>query len=181
MEVQKTSIEVQKTSIEVQKTTTDIQEMSRKLKDLGQNVYGLNTSVGGLIETLIAAKLWEKFSDYPYMLQRAYKRIPIYDENNNIVTDIDILLVDTDYAMAVEVKLEPDQKDIKRHILRMEQMRKYPPLELKASKLLGAIAGGFVSPDAREFAHNAGFFVLELTGESVTLAKPPKEFIAKEW
>jgi hypothetical protein len=48
-------------------------------------------------------------------------------------------------------------------------------------KLLGAIAGGFVSPDARECAHNAGFFVLELTGETVKLVKPPKDFVAKEW
>jgi hypothetical protein len=65
-----------------------------------------------LIETLIAARLWEKFSGYPYNLERAYQRIPIYDEKNYVRTDIDILLVDTEWAMAVEVKRELRESDI---------------------------------------------------------------------
>jgi hypothetical protein len=48
-------------------------------------------------------------------------------------------------------------------------------------KLVGAMAGDVVDADVRDYAHKAGFYILELTGESVTLIKPPESFVAKEW
>ena len=157
------------------------QELDKRLEKMAGNLGGLNRSMGELIETLIAARLWEKFSAYPYNLGRAYQRVPVYDEKNIALTDIDILLSDTEWVMAVEVKREPDKEDIEHHIRRMGRILKYPPAEVKGKKLLGAIAGGVVTPDIREQAYNAGFFVLELTGESVTLLAPPEGFTPKIW
>ena len=157
-------------------------ERDRRFDRLSENVGGLNRSMGELVETLIAARLWEKFSAYPYNLQRAYQRIPIYDENNKVLTDIDILLVDGEWAMAVEVKREADRTDeVERHIKRMGRIQKYPPALVTGKKLLGAIAGGVVSPDVMEEAHAAGFFVLELKGEAVELLPPPAGFKPMEW
>jgi hypothetical protein len=130
---------------------------------------------------LIAARLWEKFTAYPYRLKRAYQRIPIYDEQNRPKTDIDILLSDTEWCMAVEVKREADDRDVDHHLNRMKLIRQYPPLEVVGKRLLGAIAGGVVPPDTVEYAHKAGFFVLTLAGESVTLLDTPTDFLAKEW
>jgi hypothetical protein len=84
--------------------------------------------------------------------------------------------------MAVEVKRELNRKDeVDDHIVRMGLIRKYPPAETLNKKLVGAMAGGVVDADVRDYAHKAGFYILELTGESVTLIKPPENFIAKEW
>jgi hypothetical protein len=63
----------------------------------------------------------------------------------------------------------------------MELVRKYPPAEVKEKKLLGAIAAGIVPPDVRDLAFRAGFFVLELTGDSVALIQQPESFIPKTW
>lgn len=63
----------------------------------------------------------------------------------------------------------------------MELIRRYPPREVVDKRLLGAIAGGVVPPAAAEYAHRAGFFVLELAGESVTLLDTPADFAAREW
>ena len=138
--------------------------------------------MGELIETLIAARLWEKFAAYPYNLERAYQRIPVYGEKNRVLTDIDILLVDSEWAMAVEVKREVvDRYDVDHHVKRMNLIRQYPPLGTVGKKLLGALSGGVVSPDMRDYAYNAGFFVLELQGEAVDLALPPEGFNPKIW
>jgi hypothetical protein len=86
--------------------------------------------------------------------------------------------------MVVEVKRQADAEDVKEHIERMERILKYPPAELKIRpniKLLGALAGGIVTPEAREEAHKAGFFVLELTDDSVMRVPEPAEFKPKEW
>jgi hypothetical protein len=84
--------------------------------------------------------------------------------------------------MAVEVKAELNRKDdVDHHLKRMDRIRKYPPDQCKGKKLLGAMAGGTVDPDVSNYAHAAGFFVLELTGESVALAKRPEGFVPREW
>jgi hypothetical protein len=140
----------------------------------------LNRSVGELIETLIAARLWEKFPGYN--LVRAYQRVPIFDEKNHIQTDIDILLSDTGLVMAVEVKRELDRmRDVDEHLERMERIRKHPPMEVVGKKMLGAMAGGVVNVDVRHYAYESGFFVLELTGETVALIPPPTGFVPKQW
>jgi hypothetical protein len=170
-----------KLDAKINRTTEAVKQMSERVDKLMENVGGLNRSIGELIETLIAARLWEKFARYPYHLERAYRRIPIYNERNEIKTDIDILLSDTEWCMAVEVKREVEGKDVDKQLQRMELIRKYPPAEVNGKKMLGAIAGGVVPPDIRDYAQASGFFVLELTGESVTLLDPPKDFTAREW
>ena len=147
-----------------------------------KNLGGLVNSMGQLIETLIAARLWEKFAGYPFNLNRAYQRVNIYNDDRRTVTDVDILLADTEWVMAVEVKREStDKRDVDDHIKRMSLILKYPPAELVGKKLLGAFACGVVSPDIRDYAYEAGFFVLELKGEAVDLIPPPKDFYPKIW
>ncbi|GMO44417.1 MAG: hypothetical protein Ta2B_25260 [Termitinemataceae bacterium] len=176
------SARVDRTTENVDKMAARVDKMAAKVDKVSENIGGLNRSMGEFIETLIAAKLWKKFDAYAYNLKRAYKRVPLYDENSNLLTDIDILLSNGEYVMAVEVKRELDrEKDIDHHLKRMELIKKYPPAECKGKKLLGAIAGGTVESYAAEYAHSVGFFVLELTGESVQLAKAPVGFIAKKW
>jgi hypothetical protein len=48
-------------------------------------------------------------------------------------------------------------------------------------RLMGAMAGGVVDPDVMDYAYQCGFYVLELTGESVHLAPPPDGFTPREW
>jgi hypothetical protein len=159
-----------------------INETDRLLKAVTKNVGGLSNSLGELIETLIAGRLWEKFSGYPYNLKRAYQRVPVHNENNVVVTDIDILLSNTEWVMAVEVKRELRRKDdVDDHVRRMARIRQYPPLETVGKKLVGAMAGGVVVPDIRDYIHSAGFFVLELSGENVSLVEPVVEFTPREW
>jgi hypothetical protein len=172
---------IEKMSARVDLVTQNANEIFARIDRVTQNMGGLNRSVGELIETLIAARLWEKFAAYPYRLQRAYRRVPIYDDQNKIRTDIDVLLSDTEWCMAVEVKREADSKDVDYHLKRMELIRRYPPKEVVGKRMLGAIAGGVILPDAAEYAHKAGLFVLELAGESVVLLDTPRDFSAGEW
>jgi hypothetical protein len=43
------------------------------------------------------------------------------------------------------------------------------------------MAGGAVDPEVKNYAYECGFFVLELTGESVHLIPPPEGFEPKKW
>jgi alpha-glucosidase (family GH31 glycosyl hydrolase) len=156
-------------------------KMEKKTDNIGKNVGGLNSSLGQLIETLVEARLWEKFPP-EYNLVRSYRRIPIYDKTNRARTDIDILLSNTNKAVAVEVKHELDkEKYVAEHIRRMELIRTYPPAEVVGKELFGAMAGIIVTPDVVSSAYNAGFWVFESTGDTVSLIPPPDGFKPGKW
>jgi hypothetical protein len=181
-ENRKTVESIRKMTDENRKTMEAVRKMSEKVDRVSENIGGVNQSMGELIETLIAAKLWEKFDDYAYNFQRAYRRVELFDDTNRKRTDVDILLTNGEYAMAVEVKRHLDAKDdVDRHLKRMELIRQYPPNQCGGKILLGAMAGGAVDTDVMDYAHSAGLFVLELTGDSVRLAKPPKDFAPRQW
>jgi tetrahydromethanopterin S-methyltransferase subunit G len=178
--VDQTTENVNRMGARVDQTTENVNKMAERVDRITQNVGGLNHSVGELVEILVAARLWEKFPEYG--LQRAYRRLPLYDAKNEAKAEIDILLVNTEWAMAVEVKREADTKDVDHHLERMARILKYPPAQLVPGvKLLGAVAGGIVTPEAKEAAHEAGFYVLELAGESVIRVPDPPGFKPKEW
>jgi hypothetical protein len=157
-------------------------ELRESVKETSKQIGGLHNSMGDLIETLFAPHLGEKFDAYNYNLKRIFRRVPIYDDNNRMRSDIDILLSNTTVCMAVEVKRWLERADhVDEHIKRMQLIREFPPAEVKGKKLLGAIVGAVVTPEAREYAEQNGFFVLELTGEDVHLLEPPKDFVPREW
>jgi len=142
----------------------------------------IKMSIGDWVETLFAPHLGEKFEAYNYNLKRIFNRVRVYDDDSRLLSDIDILLSNTTVCMAVEVKRWLDKPEkVDEHIRRMQLVRKYPPAEVKGKKLLGAIVGAVVTPEAREYAEQNGFFALELAGEDVNLLEPPKGFQPKEW
>jgi hypothetical protein len=158
------------------------EETERAIKNLSENIGGLNNSIGALVETLIAARLWEKFVGYN--LQRAHRRVTVHGDDHRPRAEIDIVLTNTDCAIAVEVKREFDKiEDVERHLKRMELIRQYPPAVIKenSKRVMGAVAGGVMSPSVMEYAHEHGLFVLELSGESVRLAPAPAGFEPKVW
>jgi chromosome segregation ATPase len=178
--MQETADQMKDTDRRMKESDERMEKLQKTVERVTANVGGLNRSMGELIETLIAARLWEKFPEYN--LKRAYQRMPIFDENNRTLTDIDILLSNTDTVMAVEVKRQLDDKrDVDDHLKRMERIRKYPPAEVAGKKLVGAMAGGVVDDDTRSYAYESGFFVLELTGDTVQLIPPPEGFMPKQW
>ena len=171
---------IDKMAERVDRVTANVDRMSERVDRVTANVGGLNRSVGELVETLIAARLWEKFPEYN--LNRAYQRLPIYDDKAVLKSDIDILLVNTYMCMAVEVKRELDQTiEVDRHLKRMQLIRQFPPEQIGNKHLFGAMASGLVTPEVKDYAYESGFFVLELTGESVHLIPPPEGFEPKQW
>jgi hypothetical protein len=164
------------------KTEEAINKMAAKVDRVSENIGGVNRSMGELIEILIAARLWEKFDAYPYNFQRAYRRVELFDDNNRKRTDVDILLTNSEYVMAVEVKRDLHRKDeVDDHLKRMELIRQFPPNQCGGKKLLGAMAGGAVDTDVCAYAYSVGLFVLELTGDSVCLVSPPEGFAPRQW
>jgi hypothetical protein len=135
----------------------------------------------GLIESLMTSRLWVKFNQYGYHFVRAYHRVQLFNEKNEELTDIAILLSSIDECMAVEVKWEANTGVIERHLKRMKLIEKYPPAEVRGKSIYSAIAGVVVPAEVRDYAWSKGMYVLEMNGEQVSLLTPPEGFTEKAW
>ncbi|GHV67425.1 hypothetical protein FACS1894199_12890 [Bacteroidia bacterium] len=156
-------------------------KVSKEISEMSKNLGGLGLRIGEIMETLLAAGSWEKFKEYNYDFERAYQRVGIYNGKARL-TDVDILLSNGKYAMAVEVKNTLNRfNDVDDHVERLDLLMQYPPAEIKEKKVMGAMACGVVDDRVRDYAFSKGLFVLELTGDAADLATPPANFTPQEW
>ncbi|WP_043922795.1 hypothetical protein [Leadbettera azotonutricia] len=99
------------------------QETDKKFKETKKIVSDLGRKFGSVIEYMFIPNLHKKFHQFGYTFGKSSDHILIQDTIHQIFTEIDILLENGDCAMAVEIKSQPNNKDILEHIERMEKLR----------------------------------------------------------
>ena len=155
------------------------QETARQIKEISKRLGDFTNSFGDIVEHMISPNLREKFRNLGYDFQEASTRHKVLDKKNDIFFEIDVFLQNGDIAMLVEIKSNLTISDIKKHITRLEKMRKYADLRSDTRHFLGAVAGIVVEDDEKEYALNQGFFLIEPTGENFNIIPP--HIKPKEW
>jgi hypothetical protein len=128
-----------------------MQETDKQIKKLSRNIGGLNNSFGRWAEEMVSTKLWEKFQDLDYTFTEGgpYK----FRKGGRTVAQVDALLQNGDYLMAVEIKSVLTLEHVDKHLLRLGTMRERLDAKKDRRKLLGAVAGMVVGDEVREYAH----------------------------
>jgi len=157
-----------------------LEESKRLIDRNGRQMGGLHRKFGKLAEHLVAPGIAKRFNELGYrfagIAPRGYKIV----ENEKVKTEIDILLENGETIIAVEVKVTPAIKDIEHHIRRLEILREHKQKLKDNRKILGAIAGAIYEDDVKEAVCEAGFFVIEQSGDTMKIDMP-EGFVPKEW
>jgi len=157
-----------------------LEESKRLIDRNGRQMGGLHRKFGKLAEHLVAPGIARRFNELGYrfagIAPRGYKIF----ENEQVKTEIDILLENGETIIAVEVKVTPAIKDIEHHIRRLEILREHKQRLKDNRKILGAIAGAIYEDDVKEAVCEAGFFVIEQSGDTMKIDMP-EGFVPKEW
>ena len=90
---------------------------------------------------MVAPKLRDKFAGAGLVFLETSLNAYIQDKVNNISFETDITLKNGEKAMLVEVKTKLTVERVKKHIERLEKMRKFADLHGDKRKFLGAVAG----------------------------------------
>lgn len=135
---------------------------------------------GNLVESFVGNQIVKLFAD---------RGIPVTDGSaQNItgtiagkMTEIDMILVNSDIAVVIEVKSTLERGDVKRFLYKLKHIREgFPRWVQPFATILGGVAYIRAKPNAVQYAQDHGLFTVVATGESAKIVNA-KEFVAKEW
>jgi hypothetical protein len=155
-------------------------ETDRLIKKLSRNIGGVNNTLGKWSEEMVAANICEKMNRYNYEFTQC-ARNKQYFEGGKKVAEVDCFLENGDFVMVVEVKTTLTESNVKRHIERIEKVRRCMDIRSDNRTILGAVAAAIVSTDVCEYAQENGLYVLVQSGRSIAVADTPETFNARKW
>jgi hypothetical protein len=175
-----TDRQMAETNRQMAETDRQIAKTDRQIARTGRQMGGLHRSFGELAEHLVAPGIAKRFNQLGYhfdaIAPRGYKIL----ENEKVKAEIDILLENGETVIAVEVKAKPAVQDIEHHIKRLEILRNHRCRINDQRKILGAIAGAVYEDEVKEAVREAGFFVIEQSGDTMKIDMP-EGFVPREW
>ena len=178
--MQETDRQLKEVAERMKETDLQMKETDRKIKETNRQIGRLGNRFGELAEHLVAPNISEKFKIFGFELKPIGNNIVIPDNTGRAVAEIDLLFADKDIVVAVEVKARPETIDIDDHVTRMQALRTHWGVLYSTQKFRGAIAGAIMPDNVRKYAHKAGFYVIEQSGDSVRITIP-EGFTPREW
>jgi hypothetical protein len=155
------------------------EEFEREKKEFNKRLGEYINLFGEVTEYEIAPKLRDKFLEFGLDFPKATRIVSIRDKTNDIFLEVDVMLENGDKAVLVEIKTELTVERIKKHINRLEKMRKYADIRGDKRSFLGAVAGVVVTDKERDYALDQGFYLIEPEGLDLNITPPSDK--PKEW
>jgi predicted AAA+ superfamily ATPase len=178
--LQKETAESQKeTARQMKETDRQMKETDRQIKEFNKRHGEDSNRFGEMVEYMVAPHLVKRFSELGVIFKKAYPRASKKEKKNDIYAEVDITLENSKKVMLVEVKAKLTTEKVKKHIKRLEEIRRYADLHGDRRTILGAVAGVVMTPNAKKYALDQGFYVIEPSGEILKITSPnghPKEW-----
>ena len=172
---------VKETAERQKETDRQMKETAEQMKKTDRIIGQLGNRFGELAEHLVAPGITKRFNELGYSFDAvAPGGIKILDEQKKVKAEIDLLLENGETIMAIEVKTRVTQKDIDRHIIRLDILKQYRLKRNDTRTIYGAIAGAVFGSAEKEASLEAGFFVLEQSGDTMKM-ELPEGFVPRKW
>jgi hypothetical protein len=177
---QETDKKFQETDRQFKETREGFKEMWQAVREATRTVGNLSNKLGIVVEHLVLSNIKEKFNALGYEFTKAGPSVLIEDRKKQIITQIDAMLENGEFALAIEVKTQLNVGHVDEHIDRMEKLRRYADDRGDTRKFLGAVAGAIVADNVKEYALKKGFYVIRQSGDTVTIENPAS-FKPRQW
>jgi hypothetical protein len=157
-------------------------ETDRIVKANSHDIGKLGNRIGDIVENMVGGNIVAQFQKYAYSVTELSRDIKFGIKGTATAGQIDVLLDDGDVAILIEVKTRPSTDDVRDHVERLKDYRRWKDSKGEGKKrYIGAIAGAVVDDNVAKFAQKHGMFVIVQSGYAVEIVAPPEGFKAKEW
>jgi hypothetical protein len=157
----------------VEETSRIVAETSKKVDVMSKNLGGIGNTLGDIVEGMLTSDLFKKFYVLGYDFDEAISNYEVCEKGTKrLLAEVDKLMFNGTIALAIEAKAKMTVHDVNEHLKQMAILQSAPNRLLNGKKLYGAMAGAKMTKKARNYAIQKGFFVIEASGDTVTIAVP---------
>jgi len=157
------------------------QETERLLKEgsqrVDQQLGQLTNRLGEFVESQVRPAAVRLFQERGIEVNEISSDVSLQKGQEGI--QIDILVVNTTQAIAIEAKSKLSQDDVDEHLERLGKFKRLLP-RYQGYNLLGAVAAMVIPSDVASYAYRRGLFVIAQSGEDLTILNDDK-FKPRAW
>jgi hypothetical protein len=168
-------------ALQLKETDRLIKELRKSQKKTSRQMGDLHNRFGEIAEHLVAPGIAKRFNEMGYHFDAVspggYK---ILNAEGKTRAEIDILLENSEYIIAVEVKTRVHEKDIEHHIKRLEILKEHRLKNNDRRIIRGAMAAAVFGSVAKKAVIEAGFYVFEQSGDTMKV-DVPEGFSPRQW
>jgi len=156
-----------------------MKDTDQRLKALTRQMGAQGNRLGEFVQEMVRPAVVGLFQDRGWPVHQVLPNIVAYDDDRRFVMEIDLLVVDTATAIAVECKSHLTQADVDEHLERLSTFKRWFP-QYAPYALLGAVAAMVLPDEVGRYAYRKGLYVLAQSGEAVEIRNDAK-FQPKNW
>jgi hypothetical protein len=156
-------------------------ETERLLKEQNQKVDEqlgrLGNRLGEFVESQVRPAAVRLFQERGIEVKEISSDVSLQTGQEGI--EIDILVVNTTQAIAIEVKSRLGQDDVDEHLERLAKFKRLIP-RYQPFQILGAVAAMVIPNDVARYAYRQGLFVIAQSGDDLKILNDAK-FRPRVW
>ncbi len=162
-------------------TELKFRETDMQIKEINESIGGLRNSWGDFLEGLAKPGIIKLFTDLGIEIHNSYPNYVEY-RNKQKFYEIDLLLFNDSYIVAVEIKSKLTKKHITKHLAQLKKLQEQPPqiINVRGKQFIDAIAAISIEPEVVKYVIKCGFYVLVQKNNLLEVVNEPN-FKPKVW
>lgn len=156
-------------------------ELDKRFAQTNKQIADLGDTLGRFAEEQVRADLINKFDNWGIPVHSITNHFTQRYNNNEYAYEVDILIYNSKYVVAIEVKNTLKKDHVDEHIERMKKMQEFPLPDTRGKILLAGVAGMIVGDGVDKYAENKVLFVLKPSGDTVKIVNKKSTFKPREW
>ena len=167
-QIQETSQQMKETDRQIQATSQQMKETDRMIKAMSKQLGAHGNRLGEFVQEMVRPAVVRLFRQRHLPVHQVMANLIACDDNGQFRAEIDLLVINTDTAIAIECKSRLTLDDINEHLERLAIFKDCFP-QYSRFTLLGAVAAMVLPQDVSRLAYRKGLFVLAQSGDAVEI------------
>ncbi|MBK5931107.1 DUF3782 domain-containing protein [Halochromatium salexigens] len=155
------------------------EETDRKIATLSELIGRQGNRLGEFVQEMVRPTVVRLLRERGLPVHQVAPNLTAYDDNGQVIAEIDLLALNDQVAVAVECKSHLSLDDVNAHLARLATFKDCFP-RYRSYQLLGAVAGMVVPDQVSRFADRKGLFVLAQSGQAIEIRNDAR-FQPRTW
>ncbi len=165
---QETDRRFQETDRKFQETDRRFQQTEKLLNTIGRQLGEQGNRLGDFVQAMVKPAVVRLLRERQLPVHQVLSNLLAFDDEGCPLMEIDLLVVNSEVAVAVECKSYLGVDDVREHLERLARFKDCFG-QYAGCRLLGAVAAMVLPDDVGRYAYRQGLFVLAQSGHGIAI------------